>query len=332
MNVIDSYLDTLFDPYPRSPRMREARAELRAMMEDKQQALLGQGLSESQAVGRVIAEFGSLEEVAPELGIGPELSGVAPQGPPLLPRARAEAYVAAVRATRHLQALGVSLFVLCPVPLLGLLALASSSTTEPSHLAVLVGLIALLVMVTAGVLVLVLRGSRLGDFEDIEEGRFTATQEIRDLAAELRREHRSGAALALGIAISLWILCAVPILVTALLSTGEDDTMPLYGVCLTLVMVAAGLWVMIRGAWGPSTAEILENESDEMPESSSNPVIRTVAVVYWPLCTAIYLAWSFISGDWGSTWIVWPVAGVLYGALWAVNSALQGAQPRSQVR
>ena len=34
VNVIDSYLDTLFAPYPDSPRLREARAELRTMMED----------------------------------------------------------------------------------------------------------------------------------------------------------------------------------------------------------------------------------------------------------------------------------------------------------
>ena len=61
MNVIDSYLDTLFAPYPDTPRLREARAELRTMMEDQQDGLMEEGLTESQAVGRVIAEFGSLE-------------------------------------------------------------------------------------------------------------------------------------------------------------------------------------------------------------------------------------------------------------------------------
>ena len=53
MNVIDSYLDTLFSPYPDTARLREARRELRAMMEDQQQGLLADGLTESQAVGRV---------------------------------------------------------------------------------------------------------------------------------------------------------------------------------------------------------------------------------------------------------------------------------------
>ena len=34
MNVIIAYLDTMFSPYPRTPRMLEAKAELQAMMED----------------------------------------------------------------------------------------------------------------------------------------------------------------------------------------------------------------------------------------------------------------------------------------------------------
>ncbi len=32
----------------------------------------------------------------------------------------------------------------------------------------------------------------------------------------------------------------------------------------------------------------------------------------------VYLAWSFISGAWDRTWIVWPIAGVGYGLLCAI--------------
>ncbi|RGN82342.1 XRE family transcriptional regulator, partial [Blautia obeum] len=34
--------------------------------------------------------------------------------------------------------------------------------------------------------------------------------------------------------------------------------------------------------------------------------------------TAIYLAWSFWTMSWDITWIVWPVAGVLFAALLGV--------------
>ena len=39
---------------------------------------------------------------------------------------------------------------------------------------------------------------------------------------------------------------------------------------------------------------------------------HSVSGAYWCLAMAGYLAWSFITENWKSTWIVWPVAGVLF--------------------
>ena len=54
MDTIDTFLDAMFAPYPSTPRLLEAKGELRAMMEDKQQELMDRGHSEAQAVGTVI--------------------------------------------------------------------------------------------------------------------------------------------------------------------------------------------------------------------------------------------------------------------------------------
>ena len=40
-----------------------------------------------------------------------------------------------------------------------------------------------------------------------------------------------------------------------------------------------------------------------------------IVPIYWCLVTAAYLAWSFITMAWDRTWIVWPVAGVLFAAV-----------------
>ena len=39
------------------------------------------------------------------------------------------------------------------------------------------------------------------------------------------------------------------------------------------------------------------------------------SLAYWLGSTAIYLGISFIANDWGDTWIVWPIVGVLYAAV-----------------
>ena len=43
--------------------------------------------------------------------------------------------------------------------------------------------------------------------------------------------------------------------------------------------------------------------------------MESISGFYWTIVTAIYLAWSFVTGRWGSTWIIWPVAGVLFASL-----------------
>lgn len=46
------------------------------------------------------------------------------------------------------------------------------------------------------------------------------------------------------------------------------------------------------------------------------PII--LAGAYWCLATAIYLGWSFWTSRWEFTWIIWPVAGVLYAAVFGI--------------
>ena len=37
--------------------------------------------------------------------------------------------------------------------------------------------------------------------------------------------------------------------------------------------------------------------------------------IYWPVIVAIYLGWSFLTNDWHITWVVWPVAALLFAAI-----------------
>lgn len=41
------------------------------------------------------------------------------------------------------------------------------------------------------------------------------------------------------------------------------------------------------------------------------------------MVTAVFLGYSFITNDWGRSWIIWPVAGVLFGAVMAIYNAVK---------
>lgn len=70
MEAIREYLSNMFMNLPETPQVLRAKAELMEMMEDKYEELIAEGMSEKEAVGTVISEFGNLDELAEELGIG----------------------------------------------------------------------------------------------------------------------------------------------------------------------------------------------------------------------------------------------------------------------
>ena len=73
MDAIDTFLDAMFAPYPATPRLLEAKGELHAMMEDAYTDAISRGKTHNEAVGQVITDFGNLEELAPVLGILPDI-------------------------------------------------------------------------------------------------------------------------------------------------------------------------------------------------------------------------------------------------------------------
>lgn len=62
----------MFAPYPPTPQVLEAKAELRSMMEDAYTGARAAGRSRNEALGQAISEFGNLQEVAPLLGLHQE--------------------------------------------------------------------------------------------------------------------------------------------------------------------------------------------------------------------------------------------------------------------
>lgn len=220
-----------------------------------------------------------------------------------------------------------------PAPLLLLIAATSDASGEPAGWAIATGIAAVLVMVVAGLLLMV-RDLRLKEYEDIDEGEFVLGPQVRSFAEQLVRDRRRTVGIASATAILLWILCALPVVLVSLLSE-SDSFAPLFGVSLTLVMVAAGLAIKTGAGWSDTATGKLLQEPDEDrddPEHSDSLVIRAIAAVYWPVMAAIYLAWSFLTGDWEISWVIWPVAGVLYAGLSSLNVALRREDPSTERR
>jgi hypothetical protein len=76
MDTIKGYLDTMFANLPATDSVMRAKEELWGMMEDKYNELIRDGMSENEAVGTVITEFGNLNELTDILGLNDEVPGL----------------------------------------------------------------------------------------------------------------------------------------------------------------------------------------------------------------------------------------------------------------
>ena len=83
-----------------------------------------------------------------------------------------------------------------------------------------------------------------------------------------------------------------------------------------LFVVAAGVNLIVRVSIVKGSYEALLQEGEfTKKEKKTKGKLDVLSGIYWCIVTAIYLGWSFSTARWDFTWIIWPVAGVLFGAI-----------------
>lgn len=232
----------------------------------------------------------------------------------------ANAFLAARDQSAGTIALGVALCILSPVVLLLLGALAEVGMLS-ENMAGGVGTAVLLAAVSVAVALFLSAGSRLSPFEYLEKELFETAYGVDGMIRERQKKLRPGYTRSTSLGVVLCILSPVPLLAVG---AATEDALPVICcVCLLLGMVALGVAVITLAAipWGSCQMLLQEGEFTHEHKRRA-PVLSAVATVYWLTAVAIFLAWSFLTNDWGRTWIVWPVAGVLYGVVSAVCSIL----------
>ncbi|NKZ00859.1 permease prefix domain 1-containing protein [Nocardiopsis alborubida] len=336
MNVVTSYLDTMFSAYPQTPRLLEAKAELQGMMEDAYTTLVAEGHTENEAVGRVIRDFGSLEEIAPVLGITSDIApapaaasasaaadaGTAPAPPryPPVTLSEAQDYADAQRRTRFHASTAVMLFVLSPAALIAFPVAAESGVLALGNATgMFIGILALLVLVAVGVMLLVTASRETAPHRRITEDHFSVNPEVTRWAEALAGRNNRGRTRALRVAIALWILAPLPLIAVALFtdSSPQGDAWTVIGIVVVLAIVAAGLGILLPQTWAHAVAGQLTRGS-----GGERSVVGVIAVFYWPLLAAIYLAWSLIGNAWDDSWVVWPIGAVLFAGIAAGSHAI----------
>lgn len=315
MNTIRNYLDNMFLGLPQTEDVIRAKKELLAMMEDKYYELKDSGKTENEAIGIVISEFGNLDELGDTLGIKNILKNKTEI--PIISYEEANNYLEDSKVTAPKTALGVFLCIISPVMLLVLLGLGEMNYIKVKEdLLIAAGLIVLISLVAAGVSWFIKFSSKLEKYNDLKINLFELDYNTEQMIRNMQKQDELAYKSAVSISVVGYILSALPIIITPLVS--EVEGLSVFSVAVTLTIVAFSTYNLISNGSINEACNVLLQQGDYSVKNKSNKTFQTISKVYWCVIVAVYLGYSFITDDWSMSWIIWPVAGVLFGAIKAI--------------
>lgn len=305
METIITYLDNMFESLPKTKQMEDLKLELLSNMEDKYNELKISGKSENEAIGIVISEFGSVEELMKEFDMRLEEERVEL---PILTEDNANDYLRTIKKSSILIGLGVVLSILGAslVVLIsqliedGYIAGLSENT---SNMIILIPLFFLASIATGLFIyaVIILDKYKNLEFE------YILPAHIRTMIKNKNNSYYKTFSRAFIISGIISILSPISLFIIPVISNISIN----YGVVALLIVIGVAIYIFIYyGGVKLGYNKLLKTGAYK---DRTDKVISTVAAIVWPIAVIIYLVSGLVYHQWHINWIVFAVTGILYG-------------------
>lgn len=310
MDTIKNYVETLFLEFPNTKEVQRAKQEILTIMEDHYLALLDEGKSEHEAIGQVISEFGSVDELREELQFAtrerePENGIEADEMYQFLNERRKDA--------RGLS-IGISGCLLAVGTLIGLSIYGAE----------MMGLFLFFVIIAISVGIIIYSGIQFSKNNRVLNDRYIPV-DLNKEAQKMKQGYQKSFQVSLVFGICLCVLSVSPLFFFQMFTYAE------YGIPVMFIIIALGVFLIIYGSIIYTSFDKFIKEkffiADEdalgpnaMREKygDSAGAKHLLVRIYWPMVTFIYLGWSFMTGSWGFSWMIFVMAGIFYSVLEAV--------------
>lgn len=210
--------------------------------------------------------------------------------------------------------LGVIFCIYALIPLFILLGIIESSKFNYyEDIAVALGLTFLALIAAIGVGIII-SSNQYNDklFSSKKEG-FELEYGIEGIYKEKLEEYMPRYYKTISISVMVFILL-IPLIIVASLIGGDEIILYIFGIAS--IVIGIGVYLLILANMKKYTyEEILKIGDYSLEKIKENKLMDVIGGVYWPIVVAIYLGWSLITFDWHITWIIWPVAGLIFGAI-----------------
>lgn len=229
---------------------------------------------------------------------------------------QANVYLREYDKIAHIIALAVVIFICSVIPLIFFSSEIGQSLLA-ANMAEFLGLMVLIIGIASGVGMLIWNQMHTRAIDKISEQSFELEYGVEGFLEKEQESYRPSYIRSLTLGIVLIIIDMAPLIGVGSLFPDFMDANGGLVVAVWLLVLAIALFIIIRSSiyWSSINTLLDQNGQPKMTESDMD---SKVASVYWPIVVALYLGYSFITNDWGRSWIIWPVAGLLFAAVTAL--------------
>lgn len=322
MNTIYNYVESVFVNLPRTPQMEELKEEMLRNMEDKYHDLKESGVSENEAIGTVLSDFGNIDEILEEYEIQQEEETV-DSDVVVMNDEDVEAYIMHRQKYSFAMAIGVFLSILA-VPIYLLTDSVFQRVFSASNAADFLSIALMLLTIAVAVGIFIIFGMR--------ESAYPFDKKILQIDkatyARLKREfdsfkQRFSYAIASGV-----VLCilGVVVLMLSFMFLGEDH---IISVVFLMSFIATGVFMFVYyGIQNDTYEKLLTVGSHTRVKVKTNNLTETVASIVFPVATLYYLYQGFFNGAWDTAWVVFPIVGIGFGIFAAIAEGIMNIQSK----
>jgi len=319
METIKNYLENLFARLPRTEQMRKIKQDLLENMLEKYEDYKAEGMSENEAIGRVITEFGNIDELLEELGITPADSTEAAVEY-IVDKNEAEKYVSAKTRAGKMVGAGVFSIIFGVASLIffnGLVDLGMVGRGMARDSAGAMGLLPMFLFIAAGVALFIFSELHLTDFNKLFAKSFSLSNEAAEWVDFELGNYLRKHTLLIALGVVLCILAPLLIIFPTVI-LGEDAAT--FSVIVFLITVAIAVWIFVYSLTRRGAYERLLKVTDpwELEEKDDD----LLSGIMWPLAVIIFLLAGFLGHLWHIAWIVFPITALLQaiiGTIWVAK-------------
>ncbi len=214
-------------------------------------------------------------------------------------------------------ALAVSLCILSPIPLFMLSAISESQKVLSENMAAGIGFSIMLVVVAIAVALFMSCRAHTAEFDYLDKEPIETAYGIISMAKELQNNYRDRYNRNNMLGVILCIVAAIPLFIFGILSETSinEDFIGCCGLSIMFAIVAFAVNRMVYvGIIWESYQKLLQEGNYSRKKKSRSSFDDS----YWCIVTAIYFLYSFYSGDWHISWIIWLIAAPLQKLLMSV--------------